>query len=287
MSARSKSVPRSAIIEKAVRLALAEDLGRGGDITSAAVLGARATGRARFNAREPGIIAGLPLAKAAFRLVGRGVQFRPLVADGDPVAPGSAIAEVSGNARRLLAAERTALNFLCHLSGIATTTRTFVDAVAGTGARISDTRKTTPGLRALEKYAVRIGGGVNHRFGLYDAILIKDNHIAVAGGVGKAVRAAKKAARRKIRVEVEVTTLAELQEALEAGATDILLDNMDIETLAEAVKINFGRAVLEASGGITLETVHAVAETGVDIISTSRITMGALPLDIGLDIEIG
>lgn len=288
MPLRASPVPPSRkTIEAAVRAALAEDLGRAGDITSQATLSPTATARATFNSRAAGIVAGLPLAEAAFRLVGPGLKFAASVDDGDRVKARQTIAEVSGNARLILAAERTALNFLSHLSGIATATHRFVEAVAGTRAKISDTRKTIPGLRVFEKYAVKMGGGVNHRFGLFDAILIKDNHIAVAGSVEKAVKAALAHRGKASFIEVEVTTLAELTAALRAGATAILLDNMSLALLRRAVKLAKGKAKLEASGGITLDNVRAVAETGVDIISTSRITMGAAPLDIGLDIEIG
>lgn len=274
------------LVDAAVNAALTEDLGLAGDITSQATLPLDATGHALFHTREPGIVAGLDFAEAAFRLIGPDLTFSTAVSDGDAVDAGQAIAEVSGNARVLLAAERTALNFLCHLSGIATTTHAFVEEINGTGARITCTRKTTPGLRAFEKYAVRMGGGSNHRYGLDDAILIKDNHIAVAGGVAKAVRAAQAFAGHLTAIEVEVTDLDEFAEAMQAGATAVLLDNMDASALREAVKRNKSGARLEASGGITLDTVRAVAETGVEFISTSRITMGAAPLDIGLDIEI-
>jgi nicotinate-nucleotide pyrophosphorylase (carboxylating) len=214
------------------------------------------------------------------------VSFDPQVADGAAVTKGDIVAVVSGDARQLLAGERTALNFLNHLSGIAAQTHKFVEAVAGTGARICDTRKTTPGLRAFEKYAVRCGGGSNHRYALSDAILIKDNHVAVAGGAGKAYRAARAAAGHLVAIEIEVTTLDELSEVLEAGATIVMLDNMDNNLLRAAVKLNAGRARLEASGGVTLERVRGIAETGVDYISSSQITMGAKPLDLGLDVEI-
>jgi len=273
------------LVESAVRAALAEDFGLAGDLTSQAALPPDATAVAAIRAREPGVIAGLTLAAAAFRQVGSGVSFEPQVADGAAVIRGDAVARVSGNARQVMGAERTALNFLNHLSGIATLTRAFVDAVAGTGARICDTRKTTPGLRAFEKHAVRCGGGWNHRYALSDAILIKDNHIAVAGGVAAAYRAARAAAGHMVAIEIEVDSLAGLAEALDAGATIVLLDNMDNATLAEAVALNRGRARLEASGGVTLERVRGIAETGVDYISSSQITMGARPLDLGLDIE--
>ncbi len=273
------------LVAEAVRAALTEDLGLAGDITSAATLPAGATATATMSAREPGVIAGLALAAEAFRQIG-GVSFQPLVADGAAVAGGDVVARVSGNARQLLGAERVALNFVNHLSGIATLTRTYVQAVEGTGAKVTDTRKTTPGLRAFQKYAVRCGGGSNHRYGLDDAILIKDNHIAVAGGVARAYAAARAFAGHLTAIEIEVTTIEELQEAYGAGARIILLDNMDNDMLRQAVKLVGGRTVLEASGGVTLERIRSIAETGVDYISTSQITMGAKPLDLGLDVVI-
>jgi nicotinate-nucleotide pyrophosphorylase (carboxylating) len=275
-----------AIVEEAVHRALAEDLGLAGDLTTQATIRVGATATATLTAREPGIIAGLPLALEAFRQLGGGVDFDPQVRDGQRVDKGAIVAVVSGDAHQLLAGERTALNYLNHLSGIATHTGRFVEAIAGTGARICDTRKTTPGLRALEKYAVRCGGGHNHRFSLADAILIKDNHIAVAGGAGQAYAAARAAAGHLVAIEIEVTSLAELDEVLTAGATIVLLDNMDNALLVEAVRLNRGRARLEASGGVILERVRGIAETGVDFISSSQITMGAKPLDLGLDVEI-
>ena len=274
-------------VERAVAAALEEDLGLAGDLTSQATLAPDAWAVAVLGAREPGVIAGLDLAAAAFRLVGEGVSFSARVSDGDRVAAGDAVAEIAGPARLVMSAERVALNFLNHLSGIATLTRAYADAVAGTGAQICDTRKTTPGLRAFEKYAVRCGGGANHRFALDDAILIKDNHIAVAGGVAAAYRAAQAFAGHLVAIEIEVTSLAELEEALEAGARVIMLDNMDNDLLRQAVAINAGRAKLEASGGVKLDRVRSIAETGVDYISTSQITMGAKPLDLGLDVTIG
>jgi nicotinate-nucleotide pyrophosphorylase (carboxylating) len=274
------------LVEAAVRAALAEDLGLAGDLTSQATLPADATAFATLSAREPGVIAGLKLAAEAFGQIGNGVSFEPQVADGAAVVKGDVVARVTGNARQVLGAERVALNFLNHLSGLATLTRAFVETVEGTSARICDTRKTTPGLRAFEKYAVRCGGGANHRYALDDAILIKDNHIAVAGGVAKAYKAARQFAGHLVAIEIEVTSLAELEEALGAGATIVLLDNMDNGLLRQAVALNRGRAKLEASGGVTLERVRAIAETGVDYISSSQITMGARPLDLGLDIEI-
>ena len=274
------------LVEQAVRNALAEDLGLAGDLTSQASLPRDATAFATLSAREPGVIAGLPLAAEAFRQIGHGVSFELLVADGAAVVAGDVVARVSGNARQVMGAERTALNFVNHLSGVATLTRAFVEAVEGTSARICDTRKTTPGLRAFEKYAVRCGGGFNHRFALDDAILIKDNHIAVAGGVAKAYTAARAFAGHLVAIEIEVDSVAGLEEALGAGATIVLLDNMDNATLRQAVALNRGRARLEASGGVTLERVRGIAETGVDYISSSQITMGAKPLDLGLDVQI-
>ena len=275
------------LVDRAVAAALEEDLGLAGDLTSQATLAPQAWATASLSAREPGVIAGLDLAAAAFRLVGDGVSFSPRLADGDRVAAGGVVAEVAGPARLVMSAERVALNFLNHLSGIATLTREYVDAVAGTGAQICDTRKTTPGLRAFEKYAVRCGGGANHRYSLNDAILIKDNHIAVAGGVRAAYQAAEAFAGHLVAIEIEVTDLTELEDALAAGARVVLLDNMDNEMLRQAVAINAGRAKLEASGGVKLDRVRSIGETGVDYISTSQITMAAKPLDLGLDVEIG
>ncbi len=274
------------LVDAAVTAALAEDLGLAGDLTSQAVLSPGATASATLSAREPGVIAGLDLARAAFRLIGDGVDFVTHVRDGDRVTAGQSVADVYGPARLVMSAERVALNFLNPLSGVATLTRAFADAVAGTGAQICDTRKTTPGLRAFQKYAVRCGGGANHRYGLDDAILIKDNHIAVAGGVAAAFRAAEAYAGHLVAIEIEVTTLAEFEEALEAGARVVLLDNMDNETLRQAVALNAGRAKLEASGGVKLDRVRSIAETGVDYISTSQITLAAPPLDLGLDVVI-
>lgn len=274
------------LIDRVVSAALEEDLGPAGDVTTQATLSPTATATAQMVSRQDGVIAGLDLAATAFRLIGDDVQFSAKAADGERVTLGQVVAKVSGSARQIMSAERVALNYLNHLSGIATHTARFVAAVAGTGARICDTRKTTPGLRALEKYAVRCGGGSNHRFGLDDAILIKDNHIAVAGGVAEAVHAAQAYAGHLMAIEVEVDALEQFEEALRAGATAVLLDNMDLATLKQAVLINDGRAKLEASGNVDLDTVAAIAATGVDFISTSKITMAASPLDIGLDIDI-
>lgn len=275
------------LIDRAVSAALEEDLGLAGDLTSQAVLTPLARAVATLGSREAGVIAGLDLAAAAFRLVGDGITFTPRIGDGDRVGAGDIVATVSGPARLVMSAERVALNFLNHMSGIATLTRIYADAVAGTGAQICDTRKTVPGMRAFQKYAVRCGGGANHRYSLDDAILIKDNHIAVAGSVTAAYRAAEAFAGHLVAIEIEVQSLAELEEALTAGARLVLLDNMDNATLRQAVAITAGRASLEASGGVKLDRVRAIAETGVDFISTSQITMGAVPLDLGLDVEIG
>lgn len=275
------------LVERAVAAALEEDLGLAGDLTSQATLAPEARATASLSTREAGVIAGLDLAAAAFRLVGDGVTFAAKVADGDRVATGDLVATVSGPARLVMSGERVALNFLNHMSGIATLTRLYADAVEGTGAQICDTRKTTPGMRAFQKYAVRCGGGANHRYSLSDAILIKDNHIAVAGSVTAAYRAAEAFAGHLVAIEIEVQNLAELEEALAAGARVVLLDNMDNDLLRQAVAINAGRAKLEASGGVKLDRVRSIGETGVDYISTSQITMAASPLDLGLDVEIG
>jgi nicotinate-nucleotide pyrophosphorylase (carboxylating) len=273
------------LVAAAVDAALREDLGAAGDITSAATIPASATATATFGARQPGVIAGLPFAAAAFHAIDPTVRFEALIADGQPIASGAILARVSGNARAILSAERVALNYLTHLSGIATATARLVERVRHTRARILDTRKTTPGLRLIEKYAVACGGGQNHRIGLYDAILIKDNHIAVASGVGEAIRRAR-AHAPGVKLEIEVGSLAELDEALAERPDIILLDNMPVETMRTAVDRVAGRALLEASGNITLATVQAVAETGVDYISSGAITHSAPALDIGLDITI-
>lgn len=276
--------PYDALID----LALAEDIGAG-DVTTAATIppGARASGV--MLAKSPGVLSGLEVAAAVFRRVDPSVRFTPLVADGDRVADRQPLAEVEGPAASLLIGERTALNLVQRLSGVATLTARFVEAVAGTGARIVDTRKTTPGMRWLEKAAVRHGGGSNHRYNLADGVLIKDNHLAAVGGpdrVARAVHLARERVPHGLKVEVEVTTLDELDEALAAGADIVLLDNMDIPTLAEAVRRTAGRALLEASGGVTLERVRAIAETGVDLISVGALTHSAGSLDISLDFAI-
>ncbi|MDO8295499.1 MAG: carboxylating nicotinate-nucleotide diphosphorylase [Caulobacter sp.] len=271
------------LIDPVVRAALAEDLGRAGDITALACIDADARLEATFAARKAGTIAGLACARLAILALDPDAKFKARVEDGDAVKAGAVLAKVSANARALLSAERTALNLLGRLSGVATLTRTYVDAVAGTTARITDTRKTTPGLRALEKYAVRCGGALNHRFGLDDAILIKDNHVVACGGVGEAIRRARAFAGHLVRVECEVDSLAQLVEALDAGPDVVMLDNFSLKNLRIAVGMTAGRVVLEASGGVTLETVRDIAETGVDVISVGALTHSASVLDIGLD----
>jgi nicotinate-nucleotide pyrophosphorylase (carboxylating) len=272
------------LIAPIVRDALAEDLGRAGDATSQACVPAEARLIALFATRQAGVVAGLSCARLALAELDPAATFEAMAQDGERVEPGQALARVEANARALLGAERVALNLLGRLSGVATLTRAYVDAVAGTRAQVVDTRKTTPGLRALEKYAVRCGGGVNHRFGLDDAILIKDNHIAACGGsVAEAVRRARAAAGHLMKVEVEIDGLDQLEPALEHGPDVVMLDNFSLEDLAEAVRRVAGRAVLEASGGVNLQTIRAIAETGVDVISVGALTHSASVLDIGLD----
>ena len=271
------------MIEPAVRAALLEDLGRAGDITAEAVIPDDTRAAVAFVAREPGTIAGLACAAIAFELLDPSLALDILIPDGVTVAPGDVIARIEGKARAILSAERTALNFLGQLSGVATATAGIAAAIAHTGARITCTRKTIPGLRALQKYAVRCGGGANHRFGLDDAVLIKDNHIAIAGGVGLAVRRARAAVGHLVKIECEVDRLDQLAEALEAGADAVLLDNMDPVTLRRAVAMAKDRAIIEASGRITPESAPAIAETGVDLISAGWLTHSARVLDIGLD----
>ncbi len=273
------------IIEPIVRAALLEDLGRAGDITSDAIVPADARVAAVIAARQPGVVAGLEAALLAFELVEPGLRIERLRADGARIARGEPVARIAGSARAVLAAERTALNLLSRLSGVATATCALVDAIAGSKARIVCTRKTTPLLRTLEKEAVRLGGGANHRFGLDDAMLIKDNHLALAGGIAPALERARAHAGHLVKIELEVDTLDQLAEALEFGVDAVLLDNMDPETLCRAVAMVDGRAVTEASGRISPETVAAVAATGVDLISSGWITHSAPILDLGLDIE--
>lgn len=265
-----------------VRRVLAEDLGSGGDITSKATIDPHARFAAEMNCREPIVVAGLEIAAAFFRACDGEVRIGRLARDGEAVAAGSALLRLDGNARAMLAAERSALNTLQHLSGIATMTRRYVEAIAGTGATLLDTRKTIPGLRLLEKYAARMGGAENHRIRLDDGLLIKDNHVAVAGGVAEAVAAAKVYGSH-LPIQVEVDALEQIEPALAAGAGRLLLDNMPPDMLQEAVKLVAGRVPLEASGGVNLETIRAIAETGVDYISVGRITQSAPAVDIGLD----
>ena len=274
-------------IDAAVERALAEDLGRAGDVTSVAAVPADATARAVVVARATGTIAGLPLVAASLRRLAPEVAIAAEAGDGATVEAGTVLLRVTGPARAILSAERVALNFLGHLSGVATATAAYVARVAHTKARICCTRKTTPGLRALEKYAIRCGGGFNHRFGLDDAILIKDNHIAVAGGIAAVLARAKAVAGHLVKVEIEVETLDELRDVLTAGGADVvLLDNMDVATMRRAVEIVGGRLVTEASGGVTLETVAAIAETGVDYISSGALTHSSPNLDVAMDIEM-
>ena len=278
------------LIEEAVRAALLEDLGRAGDITSNATIPTSAKAKAHLASREDGILSGLKLAEAAFRAIDPKLKFKPHKEDGDRLKAKDAVAQIKGNARAILAAERVALNYLMRMSGIATYAAAFQDLIKHTKAHICCTRKTIPGHRAFDKYAVKCGGGSNHRFGLDDAILIKDNHIAVAGGVGLAVKRARSFAGHLVKVEVEVDTLKQFAEALDAKPDVVLLDNMTTDQLRHAVlannENNQGAIKLEASGNVNIQTVKAIAETGVDYISTSKITMAAPTLDLGLDIII-
>jgi nicotinate-nucleotide pyrophosphorylase (carboxylating) len=279
----TRSLP-DLLIDPVVRMALAEDLGRAGDVTAQACIPADARMRAVFAARKPGVLAGIGCVRSAVLMLDPPATVRLLLEDGDAFEAGAVLAEVEANARSLLAAERAALNLLGRLCGIATLTRTYVETVAGTGAVITDTRKTTPGLRSLEKHAVACGGGVNHRFGLDDAILIKDNHVALAGGVGEAVRRARAVAGHLMKVEVEIDRLDQLEEALAEAPDVIMLDNFSLEDLRTAVARVNGRVTLEASGGVTLSTLRAIAETGVNVISVGALTHSAASLDIGLDV---
>lgn len=271
------------MLEPLVRHALLEDLGQAGDLTTDAIAPKNLHAMVALAARQPGIVAGTDLAMLAFRLIDPKIKMDVLQPDGRKVAKGEIIASVSGPARGILTAERTALNFLCHLSGIATATASFVSAVQGHKTQIACTRKTTPGLRAIEKYAVRVGGGTNHRFGLGDAILIKDNHIAMAGGIHSAMDRVRETVGHLVKIEVEVDTLAQLEEALRYRPDAVLLDNMSLEDLRKAVKLVAGSTITEASGGVTLETAPAIAAAGVDIISVGWLTHSAPILDIGLD----
>ncbi|GHF23241.1 nicotinate-nucleotide diphosphorylase (carboxylating) [Kordiimonas sediminis] len=270
----------AAEIDAFIDIAFAEDIGTG-DITAETVIPADATLSADINARQDMVVAGLFLMEPIFKRLDAACRITLDIKDGDYVQAGTRLAIITGPARALLSAERTALNILQHLSGIATMTKTYVDKIEGTKAKLLDTRKTTPGLRKLEKYAVAMGGGTNHRMGLYDAVMIKDNHIAVAGSVAKAVAGSKAAGRTDIQVECD--TLDQVQEAVDAGANSLLLDNMPPATLIEALRIVQNRLPCEASGGVTLETIRAIAETGVDYISVGRLTQSAPAVDIGLD----
>ena len=283
MTVKQEPALDEVLLKPLVEAALTEDLGRRGDVTSQATIPATMQAQLQIKARQAGVICGMDLARLSFALVDAQIEFIAQVVDGETVAAGTVLAIVSGNARHLLTAERTALNFMTHLSGIATATRQIVNSVAEYPAQITCTRKTIPGLRTVQKYAVRCGGGRNHRLGLDDAILIKDNHIAIAGDIKTAIQQAQDFAGHLIPIEVEVDTLAQLEQALEAGVSLVLLDNMSPETLSKAVTMCKGRAKTEASGGITPETVQAVAETGVDFIAMGYLTHSTTALDIGLD----
>jgi nicotinate-nucleotide pyrophosphorylase (carboxylating) len=274
-------------IGEAVTRALAEDLGRAGDITSIATIPIGTGSRTVLMARKAGTIAGLPLVAAAFRRLSPEIELVPAVRDGATVAAKTALMHINGDARAVLSAERVALNFLSHLSGIATATNAFVRKVGSGKTRICCTRKTTPGLRSLEKYAVRCGGGFNHRFGLDDAILIKDNHVAVAGGIRAVMERARAAAGHLVKIEIEVDSLDQLSEVLDCGLADVvLLDNFEVASMKKAMAMVSGRLVVEASGGITLDTIAEIAATGVDYASSGALTHSAPALDVGLDIEV-
>lgn len=283
---RSPLKPHRLVVEPLVRTALLEDLAHGNDVTTDAIVPAGLRTTARVVAREAGVVAGVDASMLAFELLGGNVEADVRVEDGHAVQPGETIVELRGSARTLLTGERTMLNLLARLCGTATATRKLVDLVAGTRAHVVCTRKTTPGLRVLEKYAVRCGGGSNHRFGLDDAVLIKDNHLALAGSIRAAVDAARAHSGHMVKIEVEVDTLEQLREALAEPIDAVLLDNMSPATLREAVTLVDGRVITEASGGIRPETIRAVAESGVDLISVGWLTHGAPALDIGLDIAL-
>jgi len=280
------AIPEDFDLDEFIGRVLAEDLGRGGDVTSNATIAEDAHFTATMNARQKIVVAGIEIASGFFRALDAAVEIELLVEDGQQVTHGTVLMRLSGNARAMLAAERSALNTLQHLSGIATLTRQYADAISGTGTVLLDTRKTIPGLRVLDKYAARMGGAQNHRMRLDDGVLIKDNHVAVCGGVVEAVRRAK-AANTGLQVQVEVDRIDQIEPALAAGADRLLLDNMDPARLREAVSLVAKRVPLEASGGVTLETIRFLAETGVDFISVGRITQSAPAVDIGLDYSIG
>jgi nicotinate-nucleotide pyrophosphorylase (carboxylating) len=272
------------LISAALDMAFTEDLGLAGDITTNLTIPADAHARAAIVARKPGRVAGLPIAEAAFRRLDPNLSFETVIADGEDAEIGGEVAQIRGNCRAILTAERVALNYIGHLSGIATATRAYARAIEGTSAKICCTRKTTPGLRAFEKYAVLAGGGANHRFGLFDAVLIKDNHIAASGGIGPAIERARQGAGHLVKIEIEVDRLDQLEEALRFQVDAVLLDNMSLANLRKAVEMSRGRhIILEASGEVTLDTVRAIAETGVDMISSGALTHSAPVLDIGLD----
>jgi nicotinate-nucleotide pyrophosphorylase (carboxylating) len=271
-------------IDRIIENALYEDI-HTGDITTSAVVPEKRHAVARLVAKEELILAGIEVAERVFALLDNGIDFKPLFKDGDRIGKGSVMAELSGDAAMLLQGERVALNLLQRMCGTATLTSRYVEAVRGTRARIVDTRKTTPGLRVLEKYAVRVGGGINHRTGLYDGVLIKENHIAAAGGISEAIRRARAYIPHTLKIEIETETIAQVEEALAAGAEIIMLDNMNIATMRQAVAIVADRAILEASGGVNLDTVREIAETGVDIISVGALTHSARAMDISMLLE--
>lgn len=286
MTVKKEPALDEVLLKPLVEAALIEDLGRRGDVTSQATIPADLQAQLEIKTRQAGVICGMDLARLSFALVDQQIEFSAYVNDGESVAAGTVLATVRGNARHLLTAERTALNFMTHLSGIASATKTIVDSVAAYPAQITCTRKTIPGLRVVQKYAVRCGGGRNHRLGLDDAILIKDNHIAIAGDIKTAIRHAQEFAGHLIPIEVEVDTLEQLEQALEAGVSLVLLDNMSPDVLSQAVTMCKGRAKTEASGGITPTTVQAVAQTGVDFIAMGYLTHSTTALDIGLDFSV-
>jgi nicotinate-nucleotide pyrophosphorylase (carboxylating) len=273
------------LIEPVVRLALAEDLGRSGDLTTDLIISPEARGKARINARKSGVISGLGLVELTYRCLDSQVKVTPFVSDGTEVEAKDCLMEIEGPLRSILTGERVGLNFVGHMSGIANETHTIVQAVEGTRARVCCTRKTTPGLRAIEKYAVRCGGGYNHRLGLDDAVLIKDNHVAASGSLTQAIASVRAGIGHMVKIEVEVDNLDQFQELLEAGIDVALLDNMSVEDMAKAVESNQGRAILEASGGITIETAKNIADTGVDILSLGWLTHSAPNFDVGLDFD--
>ncbi|MGP5372485.1 carboxylating nicotinate-nucleotide diphosphorylase [Psychrobacter alimentarius] len=286
MTVKKEPALDEVLLKPLVEAALIEDLGRRGDVTSQATIPVDLQAQLEIKTRQAGVICGMDLARLSFALVDQQIEFSAYVNDGESVAAGTVLATVRGNARHLLTAERTALNFMTHLSGIASATKTIVDSVAAYPAQITCTRKTIPGLRVVQKYAVRCGGGRNHRLGLDDAILIKDNHIAIAGDIKTAIRHAQEFAGHLIPIEVEVDTLEQLEKALEAGVSLVLLDNMSPDVLSQAVAMCQGRAKTEASGGITPTTVQAVAKTGVDFIAMGYLTHSTTALDIGLDFSV-